>query len=212
MKTLITDKRINKIVSLVEDKKKVLNIGCAQNPTIHYLLAKKSSLCIGIDINKKGIEELKYNGYEAYLMNAEKINLKEKFDYIIAGELIEHLSNPGLFLESCLKHLEEKGELIITTPNIASLFLYLLVVSFDKTQDPTHVYYFDKKNLQILVERYNFKINNVYYIPPEIKFHGQDIFFKIFFFLTTFLANLGFIFSQRLFGSYLLMVFKKNDK
>lgn len=211
MRTSNIDTRIKKIVGLINNNKKVLNVGCAQNPIIHDLLTKKSSLCVGIDINKKGVQRLEQKGHKTHVMDAEKINLDEKFDYIIGGELIEHLSNPGLFLDASYRHLNKNGQLIITTPNISSIFLYLLVVVFDKTQDSTHVYYFDKKNLQVLVERHQYKIRHYYYLPPEIKFHGNGIFFKMAFFISTFFSNIGFYFNQRLFGSYLLMVLEKNE-
>jgi|GEM_PF-3449272 len=205
----MTDNRVNQLIGLVPINKTVLNVGCAQNPQLHHLLAGKSAGAVGIDIDAKGIRALKKKGYRVFTMNAEEIRFKEKFDCIIAGELIEHLNNPGLFLEKAYEHLNPKGKLIITTPNISSIFLYLLVVCFDKTQDPTHVYYFDEKNLKALVQRYRFKINQTSYVPPEIKFHGQTLLFKIVFFMTTALSNLGFLVSRRLFGSYLLLVLEK---
>ena len=203
------DNRVNAVLSLLPSGKTVLDIGCAQNPFIHKEIVKRSRYVVGIDINEKGIKSLKKQGFEAYVMNAENISLARTFEYVIAGELIEHLNNAGLFFESILKHLTPKGKIILTTPNISSILLFILVVLFDKTQDPTHVYYFDKKNLESLINRFKLVIDEYKYIPPEIKLHGKGVFFRIIFLLATLIANVGFKFNQRLFGSYLLVVLKK---
>lgn len=206
------DNRIKEILNLVPNNISILNVGCAQNSYIHFELAKKSKKIVGIDTNQKGLKKIKQKGFEVYAMDAENIKLSERFDYIVAGELIEHLSNPGLFLQSLHTCLKKNGSVILTTPNISSIFLYAIVVFFDQTQDPTHVNYFDKKNLAILVHRFNFEIKEIKYIPPEIKFHGQGILFKSIFFISTIFANIGYLFNNRLFGSYLLLVIKRKDE
>ncbi len=205
------DIRIKELLKLVPNNVTVLNIGCAQNPHIHRELAIKSQKIIGIDTNQRELQKLAQKGFETYAMNAEKIKLDCLFDCIIAGELIEHLNNPGLFLQSVEKYLKKNGTAILTTPNISSLFLYTIVVVFNQTQDPTHVYYFDEKNLKTLIDRFNFEIKEIKYIPPEIKFHGKGILFRSVFFVSTVLANIGYFFSKRLFGSYLLIVIKKKN-
>lgn len=202
----MTDNRVQAVLDLIPPHKTILDIGATQNPEIHEAIAQKSKHAIAIDINEKGIARFKKKGLEAYVMDCQEITLKEKFDYIIAGELIEHLSNPGFFLDGLAKHLTKNGTIILTTPNISSLLLYILVVAFDKTQDPTHTFYFDKKNLEVLVNRHGLRIVKTIYVPPEIKFHGAGIVFKLCFFLATFVANIGFRISNRLFGSYLLVI------
>ncbi len=202
----MTDNRIQAVLKLIPSNKTVLDIGATQNPEIHEEIAKKSKHAVAIDINEKGIARFKKKGLEAYVMDCQEISLKGKFDYIIAGELIEHLSNPGLFLDGLSKHLAPHGKIILTTPNISSLLLYILVVAFDRTQDPTHTFYFDKKNLDVLVHRHRLKITSTEYVPPEVKFHGDSFIFKCFFFCATLLANIGFLLNKRLFGSYLLVV------
>jgi len=40
---------------------------------------------------------------------------------IFAGEIIEHLFDPELFLSECHRVLEAQGVLVLTTPNLATL-------------------------------------------------------------------------------------------
>lgn len=51
--------------------------------------------------------------------NAEKFDLNgEKFDFIVSLQVIEHLYNPDLMIESVKKHLNQHGVFILTTPNL----------------------------------------------------------------------------------------------
>lgn len=72
---------------------------------------------LGIDIDPAGIEVLKQMGYGAQCADVETMDLGKQFDTIVAGELIEHLENPGLFLRNMRRHLKPNGTLIISTPN-----------------------------------------------------------------------------------------------
>jgi len=72
---------------------------------------------LGIDIDPAGIEVLKQMGYSAQCADVETMDLGQQFDTIVAGELIEHLENPGLFLRNMRRHLKPTGTLIISTPN-----------------------------------------------------------------------------------------------
>ena len=72
---------------------------------------------LGIDIDPAGIEVLKQMGYSAQCADVETMDLHKQFDTIVAGELIEHLENPGLFLRNMRRHLKPTGTLIISTPN-----------------------------------------------------------------------------------------------
>lgn len=57
-----------------------------------------------IDLNKPGITDI----------------ITEKYDGIIAMEIIEHLQNPWKYISDCLSLLKSDGILILTTPNISN--------------------------------------------------------------------------------------------
>ena len=79
---------------------------CDQNPNT-----------LGVDIDAEGIEILNKQGFNTRHENVITMNLEQTFDTIVAGELIEHLPNPGTFLENMSRHLKPDGTLVITTPN-----------------------------------------------------------------------------------------------
>ena len=107
--------------------KSILNIGCVDSSGEEYLhgfLAGIANHLEGCDINKKGLDAMRINGYDVFYGDAEGTegfdNGKE-YDVIIAGEVIEHLFNMGNFLENTRNALKNEGMLIITTPNARSL-------------------------------------------------------------------------------------------
>ena len=82
----------------------------------HKFLLGRAKDVYGLDMN---YDTTKINNAEHYKKgNAENFNFDFKFDIIFAGDLIEHLSNPGLFLWSCAGNLKDGGRIIITTPKI----------------------------------------------------------------------------------------------
>ena len=92
--------------------KKVLHLGCTNYPytedsiqknmLLHHELKTVAKTLHGFDFDRAGLDILAKAGEEnlhfADLEKLEDVELDETFDVIIAGEMIEHLSNPGLFL------------------------------------------------------------------------------------------------------------------
>ena len=125
--------RISLIRKAVKNKT-VLHFGCVDHlPLIeekikngfwlHEIITKDSAHCIGIDNNFEGIEYLKKNlGYKNVLgidLIADEVPesiTKRKWDYIIMGEIVEHLDNPVLFLKS-IKAKVNCDKIIVTVPN-----------------------------------------------------------------------------------------------
>jgi 2-polyprenyl-3-methyl-5-hydroxy-6-metoxy-1,4-benzoquinol methylase len=120
----ITDPRIRDILNQI-DGGDVLDVGCVQHdPTkqydanwLHQHLYSYADTVLGVDIDEDGVRVLRQSGFNVTTADAETLDIDGTFDYIVAGELIEHLSNPGQFLTASKSKLTEDGTLIITTPN-----------------------------------------------------------------------------------------------
>ena len=67
----------------------------------------------GLDFDQEGLDILKKNGignlYQGDLENLQAVKLDETFDVIIAGEMIEHLNNPGLFLNGIKRFMTPRN-------------------------------------------------------------------------------------------------------
>ena len=98
---------------------------------------------------------------------AEKILAGDnKFDAVIAIEIIEHLENPFRFARECAKLLKSGGLLFLTTPNVEAvqsrlIFLYtgrLLAFGDYETVRPAHITPIFKWKLEMLLGEAGFEI------------------------------------------------------
>ena len=166
--------------------KNVLHLGCASMPTtkpryeqnrlLHVLISKVTNELWGVDLNSEAIEYLKTKEIpNLYTGDVEKLTeaglpSEKKFDVILAGELIEHLSNPGLFLAECLKLLKPEGELILSTPNAFTIKRAPRVLLRNEATAPDHTFYSTYSTLNQLLSRSGFEIVDiqVYYLEGDL--------------------------------------------
>lgn len=85
--------------------------------------------------------------------NMEVVDLGRKFDVIVAGDVIEHVSNQGLFLDNIRKHLNSDGRLIITTPNAKWPTVFL-------KPNVTHTFWHDIFTLKCILTRHGFFVED----------------------------------------------------
>lgn len=163
--------------------KEVLDIGSygaqlkKNKPKLLFnLIKERAKSVIGVD--------LKSDDKDIIQGNAETINLNRKFDVIIAGDLIEHLDNAGLFLDNMHRHLKDDGILIISTPNTKSLYIL-------KKPNETHTCWYCRYTLRYLLKQHGFKVEK-----EIITFRKRENLIKDFIKLL-FFNNLVFICKKR---------------
>jgi SAM-dependent methyltransferase len=162
--------------------KKVLHLGCTNFPytqdsidnemLLHFELEKVASELYGFDFDQEGLDILaKANGknlFRADLQNLEEVALDETFDVIIAGEMIEHLSNPGLFLQGIKRFMNAETKLVITTINAYCAMRFLIYGLRGKgggnePVHPDHVAYYSYRTLSLVLERENLAVKEFYF-------------------------------------------------
>jgi SAM-dependent methyltransferase len=174
--------RVEYILSQCEGKR-VLHLGCTNWPytddsiasgsLLHSLMRDRCSELFGIDADEAGLNLMRQSGFEnlyaANLESLETCKLKEAFDVVVAGEMIEHLNNPGLFLGGVKRFLGPESTLLITTVN-AYCFARALLYAFkgkggeNEPVHPDHVAYYSYSTLRLLLNRHGFA-------DPEIIFY-----------------------------------------
>ncbi|MBN2546818.1 MAG: methyltransferase domain-containing protein [Spirochaetes bacterium] len=117
-----------KIAEIVDNKSKVLDFGCGQGELSKIIIEKKGSKIIGCDLINKPKFKHKNFKYEK-ITKENNFPFKEKFDYIIFADVLEHLKNPKEILKEAFKHT---NKCIISIPNL-NFFLYRL---FPKLEEP----------------------------------------------------------------------------
>lgn len=98
--------------------KKVLEVGCAIG-AFSKLLKERGFNVVATDISEFIIEKAKklQNNIEFKVSDIEKdIETKNKFDYIFAFEVLEHLKNPKKALFNMKRTLKKNGVIVFSTP------------------------------------------------------------------------------------------------
>lgn len=169
-------------IKKVCEGKKVLHLGCTNYPytkeaidndaLLHFELDKIASELYGFDFDQAGIDILEQNGtknlYQADLEKLEAVNLDETFDVIIAGEMIEHLNNPGLFLRGIKRFMNPNTKLVITTINAycaMRFWQYFLRGKGGKAEPvhPDHVTYFSYSTLSLIIDHAGLSVSDFYF-------------------------------------------------
>jgi 2-polyprenyl-3-methyl-5-hydroxy-6-metoxy-1,4-benzoquinol methylase len=176
--------RVPELLRLCQDKK-VLHLGCTDAPhtanrgeaLLHKQLAKitSASNLWGLDISSEGVRILREMGFENVLLaNVEQMPVTlhdETFDIILAGEIIEHLPNPGLFLTDLKTIMSDRTQLVLTTVNAFSFKGIIHSVLRREKVNPDHNYYFSYQTIKQLLEKSGFICKDIYYYQ-EIQGRG----------------------------------------
>lgn len=101
--------------------------------------------------------------------------LRDKYDYIICADILEHLKEPKEVLKILIKKLKEEGEVVISIPNIAfwnmrKQLFFEGDFSYQDSglMDRTHLRFFSVNNFKTLLVESGFTINNL--IAAEARF------------------------------------------
>jgi len=168
----LTNSKFSRIDQLIKNKD-VLDCGCVGDvisnkedfeKTSHAILMKHARSIVGVDIWEEEIEKRREMGYNVICANVEHLELNRTFDVVIAADLIEHLSNPGMFLDTAHKHLKDKGLLYLCTPNAFSLNNCVRALFGIKINvHSEHTCYYDLNTLIQLIARHGFSVKEIYW-------------------------------------------------
>lgn len=173
------------LVKLVNGKNmSVLDVGCATGVNGKYLLDQSiASKVIGIEYDAEMATKAADSYEKVYVgdLNTEGFlnevkSIEDKFDYIICGDVLEHLLHVDVMLKILKEKLKDNGKLIISVPNIQHIETFIQVYMngywprnergiFDKT----HVTWFTKKNLYEFIDNAGLIVTK--YQP---KYRGRD--------------------------------------
>ena len=123
----IKDEEVNFLKGL-----NILDIGCGGG-LISEPMARLGGTITGIDASEKNIKVAKLHSEKNKLKinylnkSPEQIDNKEKFDIILNLEIVEHVDNVGLYINSCYNLLKKDGLMFTATLN-RSLMSYLKAI------------------------------------------------------------------------------------
>jgi 2-polyprenyl-3-methyl-5-hydroxy-6-metoxy-1,4-benzoquinol methylase len=126
---------------------------------LHRELAPGAANFVGLYSDPGDAKALEGEGLQVAVGDAEGFDLGDTFDVLVAADNLEHLSNPGLFLDSARRHLEPAGLLLISTPNPASFSRFLQNLAYGQLSANTaHTCWFSEQVLDQLARRHGFRL------------------------------------------------------
>lgn len=164
--------RRDDLINLVpQGDHKILEIGCGVGNTgLALKNLGKAKEVVGVELFSKAAEEAKSKIDEVITGDIEKLDLpyKEYFDYIICGDVLEHLLDPWSALKKLKKYLTPKGYLIASIPNIQYWRVIRDLLLLGKWEyknagilDSTHLRFFTHREIIKLFQSADFQITKI---------------------------------------------------
>lgn len=160
---------------ITSGKHVVLDVGCALGINGKYLIDNSyASEVVGIEYDEDMAQEASSNNSKVFCgdLNDNKfresvLNANYTFDYILFGDILEHLYDPLKVLNELRTMLKPNGQIIISLPNIGHIELFIQVFikgTWPKNErgifDKTHLRWFTRKDVFSLAESANLEVIN----------------------------------------------------
>lgn len=162
-------------MNFIKENSIILDIGCACGDLGIALKQYKNCNVFGFEYNAESVEIAKktnayVNVHQVDLNNYNNADFSDyfnKFDYIILGDVLEHLYFPQQILNNLKCFLKNDGYFILSIPNISHISIKANLLLDDWTYTPyglldeTHIKFFTAKSLPKFLSDINLEIKDV---------------------------------------------------
>ena len=153
------------------EQRTVLDVGAGSGidrpDWMHAAIASVATSAVGVELDAKLAARARERGYDVRAADAQTLDLGRTFDVVFAGELIEHLSCAGGFLDAAHRHLEPEGRLVLTTPNAFAVSNFVYRIGGRPRLNKGHTCWYDETTLSQLLRRHRYEVAEVSYLPHE---------------------------------------------
>lgn len=175
--------------------RKVIHVGFAdhrdlilrkikENSWLHKRLMDVSSKCVGVDIDRQAVDFVKkeLGLTEVYCFDVTKDDIPqtirdEKWDYLLLGEVLEHVDNPVQFLSSLRERFSNMvNSVIITAPNALRIGNFELALRGIEAINSDHRYWFTPYTLMKIATCAGYRIENLYLVES---FYNQNNYYLV---------------------------------
>ncbi|MBN1295659.1 class I SAM-dependent methyltransferase [bacterium] len=151
--------------------RRTLDVGCSSGLML-FEMERRGWTCAGLDIVPEMTAYLAGKGYDVYTGTTETVSVPEgRFQFVSLLHVIEHVLSPEALLRFARHSLSVGGWLFVVTP--CCMTPPAVYAGRDWFDDMTHLHFFDRKSLSILIERTGFEIMAVY-CPCGVRFETHN--------------------------------------
>lgn len=160
---------IDMIIHKADDVFEVLEVGCDCGATLLEIKNKFHNAAVyGYEINPSAaqiashVAEVEVGNIEEQAFNYEKC----KFDYIIFGDVLEHLRDPAKTIKYCKDYLKDDGRIIASIPNLMHISVIRDLLSGNFTYhnigllDNTHIHMFTYNEMIRMFNNSGFEVED----------------------------------------------------
>lgn len=166
------------LVNAALGAKQILDVGCGKGYMGAKLKEEQKCTVDGVELDKVAAEIAaeKYDHVSVMMLGNSNdkefvkfLSERKKYDCIICGDLIEHVSDPGYILSVLVKKMAPEGKLLVSIPNIAhaDVIAGLIDGRFNYNMwgilDTTHLRFWTEQSFYEFIANVNetYKINMV---------------------------------------------------
>jgi SAM-dependent methyltransferase len=132
--------------------RRVLDLGCRYG-ALTRAYAEGNDV-VGVDVDRDALAEAAKLGIETRWADVEQpLPFEdESFDVVVAGELLEHVRDPGRLVAEARRLLRPGGRLVGSVPNAFRLMNRLrFLAGLPPERDPTHLHMFTPRDVAALL-------------------------------------------------------------
>ncbi len=135
-------------------KGRALDLGCGVGDMLAY-----RSNTVGVDINPMTIAWCEAQGFNAILMENDKLPFEEKvFDSVILDNVLEHILDPSLILLEINRVLDEQGVFVVGVPG-----------RLGYSSDTDHKIFYTKETLIETITDFGFSTVDLFSMPFNLE-------------------------------------------
>jgi 2-polyprenyl-3-methyl-5-hydroxy-6-metoxy-1,4-benzoquinol methylase len=159
---------------------RVLEIGCAYGFFGEVLLAQFPFVdYLGFDVVIQACEYAKQKiGLNVKCVDFLEYTDASKCAHVFMWDVIEHLNEPQRYIAKISGILEKGGKIYITTGDISAVLPRVQREKWRMIHPPSHLHYFSKKTLTMLLQKYDLRVVRVDY--PAMARSLRQIYYSLF--------------------------------
>ena len=167
---------ILKFLAGIRKPSHILDLGAADG-YLGAILSQQGHRVVGIESDVQLAAKARPHYKNIYVADLEKFDFSQcgQFDYVLLADVLEHLRDPVSLLRRVEQCLGDGGEIILSLPNVAHLFvrLSLLFGRFEYQDrgilDRTHLRFFTLATLKRMVDEASFRILELRPTPAPVQ-------------------------------------------